>query len=176
METKPDIDIVSDVQLDMEPPKISNDDYIWYLNTERDIISYIFTYIHQCDTPLAIRYLQQFVYKNSYEFISQCYCAFQMLDLMIKLKLKHPGTNLDELYNYQEIDLFIRLVGRGHTTFQFHVQCIRDLIHFIDTNRGTVSKYDFDRHQSLYNIIHEQNMHKEREKALREERWEREEN
>ena len=156
------------------PSNISNVDYTWYLNTERDIITYIITYISYCDA-LNLRYLQQFVYKNSYEFISQCYCAFQMLDEMIKLKLKRPGTNLDELYNYQEIDPLIRLVGRGHPTCQFHVQCIRDLIYFIDTNRGTVSEFDFDRHQSLYNIIHEQNMHIEREEALRKERWEREE-
>ena len=171
METKPNIDIVSDVQLDMEPPKISNDDYTWYLNTERDIISYIFTYIHQCDTPLAIRYLYRFLDSKNHEFMQDSHNIICMLNNAIKYKISRPNTSINEIYNYPDVEIYMQSVGRGHTSLRFHAQCVQDLIHFIDTNQKTVSEFDFDRHQSLYNIIHEQNMYKQREKEQREREW-----
>ena len=177
METNLDIDIVSDVQPDVEPTKISNDDYIWYLTTERDIITYIFTYIDQCNA-LGIRYLQQFLSNNCRDMCKQSYKTLYMLENAIKYKLIRPGMSLDELYHSQEVEIYIRSVGRGSTDFRFHVPCVRDLIYFIDINQKTVSEFDFDRHQSLYNVIHEYNMYTEREKTretiLRKEQYEKE--
>jgi hypothetical protein len=91
-----------------------------------------------------------------------------MLENAIKYKIIRPGMSLDELYHSQEVEIYIRSVGRSHIDFRFHVPCVRDLIHFIDINQKTVSEFDFDRHQSLYNIIHEQNMYTQRVKEQRE--------
>jgi GTPase involved in cell partitioning and DNA repair len=101
-----------------------------------------------------------------------------MLENALNQKMRRPGMSLDELYHSQDVEIYIRSVGRGSTNFQFHVQCVRDLIHFIDINQKTVSEFDFDRHQSLYNVIHEYNMYMERKKTretiLRKEKYEKE--
>jgi GTPase involved in cell partitioning and DNA repair len=101
-----------------------------------------------------------------------------MLENALNHKMRRPGMSLDELYHSQDVEIYIRSVGRGSTDFRFHVQCVRDLIHFIDINQKTVSEFDFDRHQSLYNVIHEYNMYMERKKTretiLRKEKYEKE--
>ena len=143
----------NDVQLDVEPVKISDDDYIWYLNTERDIVAYIFTYIHQCDA-IEVQYFQRFLQNKCNDLYNQqIYRTLYMLENAIKYKIRRPETGLDELY--QQVEVYTRRLGDGDTTLRFHVPCVRDLIHFIDTTRNIVSNFDFDRHEALYKIIRE---------------------
>ena len=160
-------------QADVEPPKLSNDDYIWYLNTERDIIAYIFTYIYQCDA-LAILYLRQFMDSICHDLIAQSYRTTYMLNNAIDCKIRRPNIGLDEIYNYQHVAAYMIYVGRSCNDFRFHIPCVRDLVHFIDTNLKIVSEldaksegrrsFDYDRHQSMYNVIHAHQIYMERKR------------
>ena len=155
----------NDVQLeDVEPAKISDEDYIWYLNTERDIVSYIFTYICQCDA-IEIQYFQRFLLNNFAESYQNNYRTLYMLENAIKYKIRCPKTGLDELI--QQVEVYTRRLGSGDTTLRFHVPCVRDLIHFIDTNQNIVSEFDFDRHQALYQIMHEHTKYTQKQNEIK---------
>jgi hypothetical protein len=145
----------------MEPVNVSDDDYMWYLNTERDIFAYIVTYIFQSDV-LTIRYLHEFIYHNYQDFCQieieseSGSVVFQLLSDMIKYKILNSSiSSIDELYRYSVAAVYMSMIGKCRPNIQFHTLGVRKLISFIDTSRNTTSEFDFDRHQAVYQIIYE---------------------
>jgi hypothetical protein len=167
---------MTDVQPEMEcnagniePVKVSDDDYMWYLNTERDIIAYIVTYIFHSDV-LTIRYLHEFIYHNYQEFCQSGSVVFELLHNIIKYKISNSSiSSIETLYKYSVAGVYMNMIGQCRPNIQFHTLGVRKLIYFIDTSRNTTSEFDFDRHQAVYQIIYEHMIYVQTQKQIQNE-------